>query len=315
MDARPLPYPALTVKNGPGRGLTEQQIFPGQAYEKPSAGIRPPNPTLLRRALDWVPLHDLMAAHVGFSGRFDRAVKRLGEEGGHAVPAAQAHFHFSDALLFPVNPRAITTRLLDYVVDNGHIRWIGTHFLGGGDWRAILTPVSKSYSHAEIVELCKYRRNFREGPRYKRYAERIAKGETVHRNRIALDTADKLDGYFEYYLALISDIEKNGIVPHSDLGLRGQTGRRHRWTRTFWQDFAERDIGVAIDADGRLVRHTNGKHRMAVALALGLPRIPVEIRMVHARWLQRQSETLGLSPKDALLATLEDARANGWPAT
>ncbi|WP_313526728.1 hypothetical protein [Shinella sp.] len=294
--------------------MTEQQTFPGPAYEKLPAGIRPPKSTPLRRALDWVPIHDFMAAHVGFSGRFNRAVKRLEAEGGRALPAAQAHFHFSDALLLSIDPKAVTMRLLDHVVDHGRIRWIGTHFLDGSDWRSILAPVDKSYSHAEIVELCKNRENFRNGPRYKRYAERIAKGETVRRNRIALDTADKLDGYFEYYLALISDIEKNGIVPHSDLGLRGQTGHRHRWTRTFWQDFAERDIGIAIDADGRLVRHTNGKHRMAVALALGLPRIPVEIRLVHARWLQRQSEKLGLPPKDALLATLEDARANGWPA-
>lgn len=205
-------------------------------------------------------------------------------------------------------------RLPDHVVvDRGRIHWIGTHFLDGNDWRSILAPLDKSTSHTEIIDLYKNRENYREGRHYKRYAGQIAKGETVHRNRIALDTADKLDGYFEYYLALISDIEKNGVVPHSDLGLRGQTGRRHRWTRTFWQDFAERDIGVAIDADGRLVRHTNGKHRMAVALALGLPRIPVEIRMVHARWLARQSEKLGLEPKEALLATIENARADGWP--
>ncbi len=77
----------------------------------------------------------------------------------------------------------------------------------------------------------------------------------------------------------------------------------------------ERDIGVAIDADGRLVRHTNGKHRMAAALALGIERIPVEIRLVHTGWLARQSERLGLSPADALLATLEEARSTGWPAT
>lgn len=203
---------------------------------------------------------------------------------------------------------------MDHFMDRGLLFWIGNHFLDGGNWQPILAPVRKSSSHAEIVELCKTRHGFREGQHYQRYAERIADGKRVHRNRIALDTIDKLDSYFKYYLALIDDIEKNGILPHSDLGLRDQTGHRHRWTRTLWQDLAERDIGVAINANGRLVRHTSGKHRMAIALSLDLPRIPVEIRLVHARWLQRQSEKLGLSPKEALLATLEEARANGWPA-
>nr|WP_298096583.1 hypothetical protein [uncultured Shinella sp.] len=228
--------------------------------------------------------------------------------------AAQAHFHFSDALHLSIDPKSIKKRLLDYIFDDGRARWIGDDFLDGGNWDPILTALKNSYSHAEVVELCRTRQNFREGNRYQRYAARITKGETMQRNRIVLDTIDKLDSYYEYYLALIEDIEKNGILPHSDLGLRGQTGHRHRWTRSLWQDLAERDIGVAIDADGKLVRHTSGKHRMAAALALNLPRIPVEIRMVHARWLQRRSETLGLPPKDALLATLEEARANGWPA-
>lgn len=279
------------------------------------AGSRPPSPTLVQRALDWVPMHDFVRANVGFPGRFDRATKRLATEGGRALPVAQAHFHFSDALLLSINPRSVKLRLIDYFLDSGRPSWIGSHFLDGNDWQPLLTSVRKSSSHAEIAELCRTRQDFREGQRYQRYAERIAKGVLLRRNRVTLDTIGKLDGYFEYYLALIDDIEKNGIQPHSELGLRGQTGNRHRWTRSLWQDLAERDIGVAIDADGRLVRHTNGKHRMAVALALGLPRIPVEIRLVHARWLQRQANKLGLSPRDALLATLEKARSAGrWPA-
>jgi hypothetical protein len=306
--------PPADERNGPGRGLTEQQTFPGPIYEKMPAGTRPPKPSLFRRALDWVPMRDFVAAQTGFVRRFDRTVRRLEAGGGHALPAAQAHFHFSDALLLSIDPKTVKMRLLDYIIDGGRPSWIGNDFLDGGDWRPILTTLTSSYSHAEIVELCRTRQNFRDGQRYQRYAARIARGDMLRRNRVALDTIGKLDSYYDYYLALIEDIEKNGMQPHSDLGLRGQTGHRHRWTRTLWQDLAERDIGVAIDANGKLVRHTSGKHRMAAALALGLPRIPVEIRMVHARWLQRQSEKLGLPPRDALLATLEEARANGWPS-
>ena len=157
------------------------------------------------------------------------------------------------------------------------------------------------------------RHDFRKGARYRKYADSIQLGTTIQRNRIVLDTIEKLDGYFEYYLALIENIESNGIISHSDLRLRDRTGRHHRWTRTFWQDLAERDIGVAIDANGHIVRHTSGRHRMAAALTLGLERIPVEVRLVHARWLRQQSERLSLAPADALVATLEQARTTGWP--
>lgn len=297
-----------------GTALAEEQTFPGPAYDRAPSGTRPPRPSLLRRALDWVPVQDFLAAHIGFSRRFDQAVLRLAAKGGQATPAARAHFHFADALFLQIDPKTVEMRLRDNFLEAGSLRWVGTHFLDGGDWSHLLAPVAKSSSHAEIIELCRTRQNFRKGKRYRHYARRVTEGETIWRNRIGIDTHDKLDGYFEYYLALIEDIEKNGILPHSDLGLRNQTGYRHRWTRTFWQDLAERDIGIAIDAEGRLVRHTNGKHRMAAALALGIRQVPVEIRLVHARWLARRAEQLGLPPAEALLATIEQARANGWPA-
>ena len=284
-------------------------------YERVPPGKRPPQPSFVQKVLDWVPMLDFVAAQAGFTGRFNRAAKRLARDGGPAIPAAQSHFHFGEQLVIKVDTKSLTARLRDNISDRGRLRWIGTHFLDGSEWGRVVEPLENSSSHAEIIELTRTRQDFREGKRYRGYAKRIADGATVKRNRIAIDTIDKLDHYFEYYLSLIDDIEKNGIVPHSDLGLLGQTGHRHRWTRTLWQDLAERDIGVAIDADGRLVRHTNGKHRMAAAVALGIERIPVEIRLVNARWLARQSQQRGLSPADALLAALDEARTAGWPST
>lgn len=315
MTPPPVPIVPTVIGNGLEYRLADQQTFPRPVYERGPPRARPPAPSLLQRALDLVPMRDFAAAHIGFTGRFNRAVKRLDREGGPAILAAQGHFHFGERLVIPIATSHLTTRLRDNISDRGRLRWIGTHFLDGSDWSRIVEPLEKSSSHVEITELFETRQDFRAGARYQAYAKRIKDGATVKRNRIAIDTIEKLDNFFEYYLALIADIEKNGIVPHSDLGLLGQTGRRHRWTRTLWQDLAERDIGVAINAEGRLVRHTNGKHRTAAAVALGIERIPVEIRLVHAGWLLRQGKRLGLSPADALLATLEQARATGWPPT
>ena len=59
-------------------------------------------------------------------------------------------------------------------------------------------------------------------------------------------------------------------------------------------DSTERDIGVAITETGELIRHLGGKHRTAIAQALNLPTMPVEIRMVHTGWLAKQMERTGL---------------------
>lgn len=293
--------------------MAGEQKFPGPVYSQLPLGVHPRQPSLLHRLTEWVPIYDLAAARIGFNERFNRATWQLDAEGGSAVRAAQCHLHFREQLHLSIDPRRITLQLANTVVDRGQTRWVGTYFLDGSDWKPVLLPVAKSASHREIVEICETRHDFRNGPRYRKYADSIAIGNPVRRNRVTIDTIEKLDGYFAYYLALIENIEANGVVSHADLKLRQQTGWQHRLTRTLWQDLAERDIGVAIDATGRIVRHTSGRHRMAVALALGVERIPVEIRMVHAHWLARQAEKLALSPADALLATLEQARATDWP--
>lgn len=309
---RPAAQPRAAIKSKSDIGLANQQTFPGPVYQQLPPGMRPPAPSLARRLLDWVPVHDFLAAQSGFTSRFNGTAVRLAAEGGSGLSAAQGHFHFGDALFLTIDPKIVRARLRDNILDGNHPRWIGRYFLDGSNWQPILQPINGSFSHGEIVEICRLRRDFRESPRYRRYADRINSGMAVQRNRVAIDTIDKLDNYFEYYLALIENIEKNGIVARSNLRLKDHTAHWHRWTRSFWQDLAERDIGVAINANGNLVRHTSGKHRMAAALTLGIDRVPVEIRLVHAGWLMRRSECLGLPPKEALLATIERARLKGW---
>lgn len=306
------PTARAVIESKSDTGLANQYKFPGPVYQRLPPDMRPPAPSLARRFLDWVPVHDFLAAKSGFTNRFNRAVMHLAAEGGSGLSAAQSHFHFGDALFLTIDPKIVRTRLRDNFLDGNRPRWIGRHFLDGGDWRPILQPIDRSLSHGEIVEICQLRRNFREGSRYRQYADGINSGATVQRNRVTIDTIDKLDSYFEYYLALIENIEEHGIVARGDLGLKGQTGQWHRWTRSLWQDLAERDIGVAINSNGSVVRHTSGKHRMAAALALGIDRVPVEIRLVHAGWLLRRAQGLRLSPAEALLTTLEQARSKGW---
>ncbi|MXN49431.1 hypothetical protein GR138_30015 [Shinella kummerowiae] len=292
--------------------MTKQQNFPGPTYQQVAARMPLPAPSFLRRVTEFVPVYDYLAAQIGFASRFDRAVKRVAMRGGGALSPVQCRFYFRDTLLLMIDPKTVNQRLHDHLFDGERVRWIGQYFVDGSDWKPITRPLHGSRSHSEIVELSQFGRDFRRGPRYLHYVDKIKRGDMLKRNRVEIDTIEKLDSYFEYYLALIKSIETKGIVHHSIFGLFNHTGRGHRWTRSFWQDLAERPIGVAINADGRLVRHSSGKHRMAAALALGVNRIPVEIRLVHARWLSRQSERLTLPPAEAMLATLKQAEVSDW---
>ena len=64
---------------------------------------------------------------------------------------------------------------------------------------------------------------------------------------------------------------------------------------------ARRSASRTIDESGRLIRHLGGKHRTAIAQALGLKSIPVEVRLVHVRWLAQEMRRTGLPAHRALV--------------
>lgn len=272
-----------------------------------SLGRRSLRPGPIEHACERLSLH-IIAARLGFRQRFNRAAVRLLSEGGGAVSPRQAAVHFGAGLFLEIDPRRLSYRLDEKIFDGEQLRWIGGHFLDAGGWQNILSPLNASPAHREIIEICATRRDFRDGNRYRKYAGMIAQGRPPRRNGKPLDTVARLDAYFQYYVDLIENIERSGILPRNRFHQFRDTGLRHRSARSLWHDLIERDIGVAIGADGRLVRHTSGKHRLAAAIGLGLERVPVEIRMVHVRWLQGQMQRLGLAPAEALAAALEEKR-------
>jgi hypothetical protein len=83
----------------------------------------------------------------------------------------------------------------------------------------------------------------------------------------------------------------------------------HKWNiRLPWVELMEADIGLAIGPGGETYHFGSGKHRIAAAQALGLKTVPVEVRMVHALWLERQIARSGLPPVEALLAGIRSIK-------
>ena len=79
--------------------------------------------------------------------------------------------------------------------------------------------------------------------------------------------------YMERIISLANIIQNGGRVPRSD-ELAQLSGR------------ADEEVGIAIGADGELLHFRKGHHRMALAKQLGIPRLDIELHLVHSDWLR-----------------------------
>ena len=275
---------------------------PPQRYQAVSPKERPRRPNRVAQAAA-----QAKAAFAGapllFPRRFDRAVAALiaGKPGPTVTPEA-AQAYFGAPLAFDVDPAVLTERLSDFVRDEGgRTRWIGASFLDRAEWRRALKRVDRSPVHREVAELIAAGLDWRETRGYGVFLRAIGEGEPLRRNGIPLDTREAVEAYFRYCADLIDSMRAHGIVARRAVGRLDRSWLdRHRSIRPAALNYAERDVGVAVAADGRLVRHLGGKHRTAVAQALALPSMPVEVRLVHAGWLAREMQRSGLPAHRAL---------------
>ena len=213
----------------------------------------------------------------------------LAHENGAAMPPVlnvHARWFFGASLVVWTDPRKLTLRLHDRVrAGEDEIR-LSERFLDAADWTDVIGPVVDIAEHGETAELVQYRADYAEMPAFRTMLDRIGKNKPIARYGMRLDSEEKLHAYFRYFLELIDSIKAHGFrdqrslqgvpVPQG-LMVRGRYSRR------------QRDIGAALGEDGRLLRFLGGRHRTAIAQALRLPAIPVEIRLVHADWLAAEA--------------------------
>jgi hypothetical protein len=243
----------------------------------------------------------LMGSRWIFPRRFDHAFELLVKDSrGAAVIPEHAIWFFGPTLHLEVDPLNLKERISDWVRDERGVRWTGSSFLDAVDWSAAIMPLANSPIHREMQELVSSPENIRDTRTYRTLLRAIALGRPSRRNNVLLDSAEAIEAYLNYCRDLIKSMRKRGVVRHSQSLAFHRLRLKHRDARSPVHDSTERDIGVAIAEDGELVRHLGGKHRTAIAMALKLSRLPVEIRMVHTGWLRRQVERTGLAPHLAL---------------
>lgn len=238
-------------------------------------------------------------------GTFERAFSAAlllaeADEGSFHLPDYAARRALGADLLIEVDPRPIADRLKHRAAGSRGMVYLQDRFLGSGDWRSLSRPLSGSATHRDVQEMVLAGFDYRSTEGYKEALARCGSAKPAERNFVALTSPQLVERYFQQVGELSRSIQENGVLRR---GVRRQVVAAFRYPRIRppWVELAESDIGVAIDANGGLLHFGSGKHRIAAAQALGLTRIPVEVRMVHASWVRRQIDASGLAPTDALV--------------
>ncbi|HEX2552980.1 MAG TPA: hypothetical protein VHL98_04710 [Microvirga sp.] len=219
-----------------------------------------------------------------------------------SIPTRQCVSFFGDDLLRQVPPP--DQGLAPFARLGGIRVKLNSRFLDAADWqRQVYSLHSFRFDLArEIAAGLPYR----ETETYRMLRERMRAGK-LNNNRVPIDTEDKLDRYCAYTEWLVGSIREHGMRMRRDA--RHFEGGAFDIVRARDEETEETDIRVAVDANGRFLRLNSGRHRLAVAHALGLPAIPAQIRLVHVRWLVKLTRDHGGPPHEALRTWLRGFRS------
>ncbi|MDQ1081509.1 hypothetical protein QE401_004035 [Pseudoroseomonas cervicalis] len=289
----------LALPDGPALPRYRPLTGPEQAKVAPWRGLEG---RLLRLA---APLGGLPPL---FERRLARSLRALLDNPAAPSPSLElAERYFGASLLLRVPPGRLEWQLLDVVSDGRRAFRLAQRFLDAGDWSGAGEPLPSSVVHLEMAALCDPARPLPESEIYRYMLRRAAAGQPERRNGVALASPGLIDAYFAHYAALRDRLRQEGYRPRA--ALAPEAGHRLRGAGAARR---EAEVGVAIGPGGEVLRLLGGRHRTALAQLLGLPAMPVRVRLVHAHWLAAQMRRTGLPPHRALpagLAQLAEALA------
>jgi len=216
---------------------------------------------------------------------------KQGTELDFAVPTCLAEAAIGHSLEIEMPTMALHTRMHDWVRAGGQTWHTGYWFVSSGDWSRLLLDASDSAVMREARQLKECDFDFRETASYQRYVRGLDEDFKVVRNRVHLDSREKLDAYFERYVRLFRSIQRHGVLRIAEAAprqLASSTAPDRDYPVT-----DEQDIGIAIGPDGDPILLPGAKHRLAIATLLELATVPVQIRMVHTNWLRQLDNDAG----------------------
>lgn len=192
----------------------------------------------------------------------------------------QFHAYFGDQLVIDIDPRQVIHQFPPNRRIYGQKVAASNFVLGRGSWLPLFEALDNSVIHGEVAELLALDGDYRKTAGHAALVERLGTDKPPIRNLQTLDSIEQIGCYFEDVNRLIASIRDNGFRrrPHYD-GLESvaEAAKASSPARPVLVELMESEIGVAVDADGSLVRVGPGNHRMAIARQLGCARVPVEL--------------------------------------
>lgn len=224
------------------------------------------------------------------------------EHAQFTLPVAYGLQLFRGHLDLVLDMSVLSSRLHDWVQSGGLLQHSSSYFVCLGSWDHLLSPAKRSAVMREAIELHQARLDYRATPSYARYIALADARTPVTRNQIALSSPQRIADYYERFVALYRSIEAHGVLPMRRVPQPVANRFLRRGLPSWVLASGERDIGVAIGPQGATVLLPGGKHRLAVAIVLGIHRVPVEVRMLHLDWIRR----LPTGGRHSLISAIED---------
>ncbi|ONG56163.1 hypothetical protein BKE38_06560 [Pseudoroseomonas deserti] len=293
-DALPSPLPRRHDMAAPMTAYRPVAGGPGDGGGWRAAPLRPLARQWSRATAPFLARAPLFPWRLGWTAR------RLGSGQAGALPLAHAERYFGTRLRLELDPARLRWQLMDTVTDGRRTLRLAQLFLDGGDWSAAREPLAGSVVQQEMAALMDDGRPLQDSPIYRYMLSRIDEGRPEQRNAVRLATPALVDAYFAHYRALAGRIRSEGFLARDALDRRFAASP----LRSAAIERREGEVGIAIGPDGEILRLLGGRHRTALAQLLRLPRMPVRVRLVHARWLLAEMDRHALPAPQALLAGL-----------
>lgn len=149
-------------------------------------------------------------------------------------------------------------------------RWVAARapLLLPGDWDIEAQPFRQMPTYAFLADLQACAFDYRRTAYYQQLLGELRAGRVRAYKALQLDSEEALERLFQGYVQVFRSMSADGYRPEKAVDA----------------------ICVMVGRDGRLIKEEKGRHRLAIAQLVGVPKVPVLIRHIHPGWLASLGE-------------------------
>lgn len=173
------------------------------------------------------------------------------------------------------------------------------YLISDGAWDLNRKVLRASFHIDETLELFEANLNYTQTAAFRRRIETCRSDNPKRHRATPIDTEEKIHDYYRRQIKLIDSIRRHGYLRRSSVLAKqlydsAQAAREKR----------EYEIGCAVARDGELLMFRTGRHRLGIALGLGLREVPVDIHHIHKIWVTNMMDRHQTNPADAIATGL-----------